>query len=269
MISRSTASFGLVVALSVFPGMAPSANAQSAPAVATTSHLITAADYPRASIRLREQGTVGVAYTINADGTVSDCTETHTSGKPRLDEAACRMVIRRWRYKPATEDGKPVPVSTTANIVFQFRRGPPGNELALGQEAVTRKDYAEALALWMPLAEQGNPAARAGLGVLYANGQGVAQNYAEAAMWYQLAATQGFAFAQLSLGLLYERGQGVPENPLKALMWFTLASRSTDDIGMRAAQNNERLRQRMAQPQIDEVDAMVARCRQSQYKDCG
>jgi len=148
-------------------------------------------------------------------------------------------------------------------------RRPPRNELALGQEAVTRKDYAAALNLWTPLAEQGNPAARAGLGVLYANGQGVAQDFAEAARWYQLAAAQGFPFAQLSLGLLYESGQGVPENPLKALMWFTLASRSTDDIGVTARQNNERLRQRMAQPQIDEVDALVARCRQSQYEDCG
>ena len=269
MTSRSTASFALAVALSVCPDMATAANAQSTRPVPLNDHVITAADYPTQSIRLDEQGTVGVAFTINADGAVTDCNVTHTSGKPRLDEAACRMVIRRWLYKPATEDGKPVAVPTTANIVFQLRRAPQRNVLALGQEAVTRGDYAEAIVLWGPLAEQGNPAARAGLGVLYANGQGVAQDYAEAARWYQLAASQGFPFAQLSLALLYESGRGVPENPLRALMWFTLASSSQGDIGVTAGQNNERLRQRMAQPQIDEVDAMVARCRQSQFKDCG
>jgi TonB family protein len=217
---------------------------------------------------LEEQGTVGVAFTINTDGTVTECSVAISSGKPRLDEAACAMVIRRWRYKPATLDGTPLAQRTTANIVFQLRRETGRNELARGQAAVSRGDYAAAIALWTPLAEQGNPAARSGLGVLYANGQGVTQDYTEAARWYQLAATQGFAFAQVSLAQLYESGRGVPENPLKALMWFTLALYDQGDVGVMARQNNERLRQRMAQPQIDDVDAMVARCRQSLYKDC-
>jgi len=265
MTSRSTTAFALVAALSL---STTTANAQPKPAIALTDHIIRAEDYPRQSIRLEEQGTVGVAFTINADGAVTECSVAISSGKPRLDEAACAMVIRRWRYKPATENGMPVPTNTTANIVFQLRRGPIRNELALGQAAASRGDYAAAIALWTPLAEQGNPAARSGLGLLYANGQGVTQDYAEAARWYQLAASQGFQFAQVSLAQLYEGGRGVPENPLKALMWFTLASFAPDDVGATAKQNNERLRQRMAQPQIDQVDAMAARCRGSQYKDC-
>ena len=75
-----------------------------------------------------------------------------------------------------------------------------------------------------------------------------------------------FLGQQVSLALLYESGRGVPESPLKALMWFTQASSAQGDVGVTAAQNNERLRQRMAQPQIDEVDAMVSRCRQSRYE---
>jgi len=31
------------------------------------------------------------------------------------------MVKRRWKYKPATQDGKPVAQATTANVVFQLR----------------------------------------------------------------------------------------------------------------------------------------------------
>jgi TonB family protein len=265
MTSKSTTVLALATAVCM---STTAANGQPTPAIALTDHIIRAEDYPRQSIRLNEQGTVGVAFTINTVGTVTECSVTISSGMPRLDEAACAMVIQRWRYKPATENGMPTLQYTTANIVFQLRRGPIRNELALGQAAVSRGDYAAAIALWTPLAEQGNPAARSGLGVLYANGQGVAQDHAEAARLYQLAAAQGFAFAQVSLAQLYESGRGVPENPLKALMWFTLASFAQDDVGAMAKQNNERLRQRMAQSQIDEVDAMATRCRRSQYKDC-
>jgi TonB family protein len=266
MASRSTTALALATVVCV---SATVAEAQPTPAIAITDHLIRAEDYPRQSIRLDEQGTVGVAFTINTDGAVTECSVAHSSGLPRLDEAACALVIRRWRYRPATENGMPVTQNTTANIVFQLRRpGEARNELALGQAAVSRGDYATAIARWRPLAEQGNPAARSGLGVLYANGQGVTQDYAEAARWYRLAAAQGFAFAQVSLAQLYESGRGVAENPLKALMWFTLATFDQGDVGAMAKQNNERLRQRMAQPQIDEVDAMAARCRLSQYKDC-
>jgi protein TonB len=91
------------------------------PAVATTSHAVTADDYPAISIRLQEQGTVAIKFVIGADGSVSNCEVSTPSGKPRLDEAACRMVQRRWKYKPATQDGKPVSVSQQANVVFQLR----------------------------------------------------------------------------------------------------------------------------------------------------
>ena len=43
----------------------------------------------------------------------------------------------------------------------------------------------------MPLADQGQAAARRILGLVYANGHGVAQNQAEVAKWYRLASEQG------------------------------------------------------------------------------
>lgn len=91
------------------------------PAVATTSHAVTADDYPAISIRLQEQGTVAINFVVGADGNVSQCEVATASGKPRLDEAACRMVQRRWKYKPATQDGKPVSVKQSANVVFQLK----------------------------------------------------------------------------------------------------------------------------------------------------
>jgi hypothetical protein len=56
--------------------------------------------------------------------------------------------------------------------------------------AAGRDDYATALRLFRPLADQGNALAQYALGVMYDNGQGVQQNYAEAAKWYRKAADQ-------------------------------------------------------------------------------
>ena len=59
--------------------------------------------------------------------------------------------------------------------------------------AYQRGDYATAYALTRPLADEGVARAQFNLGVMYAKGQGVAQDYAEAAKWYRLAADQGHA----------------------------------------------------------------------------
>jgi len=74
-----------------------------------------------------------------------------------------------------------------------------------GLAAYKRQDYVAALALWRPLAEQGDPRAQNALGDLYGTGKvRVSQNrdegYAEAVKWYRKAAEQGLAAAQSSLG---------------------------------------------------------------------
>jgi TPR repeat protein len=57
-----------------------------------------------------------------------------------------------------------------------------------GEAAYQRQDYATALQLWRPLADQGSAKAQYGLGGMYYKGQGVAQNHAEAMKWYRFAA---------------------------------------------------------------------------------
>jgi hypothetical protein len=57
--------------------------------------------------------------------------------------------------------------------------------------AVKRRDYATALRLIRPLAEQGDASAQYNLGVFYDNGLGVPQDKVSAYMWLNLAATQG------------------------------------------------------------------------------
>ena len=57
--------------------------------------------------------------------------------------------------------------------------------------ALKRRDYATAVRLIRPLAEQGNANAQYNLGVFYDNGLGVPQDKVRAYMWFSLSASQG------------------------------------------------------------------------------
>ena len=95
-------------------------------------------------------------------------------------------------------------------------------------DAYTRGEYAAAVRLYRPLAEQGNAEAQWRLGFMYEQGKGVPQDYSEAAKWYRLAAEQGNAPAQLGLGTLYYNGRGVPQDDAEAVKWYRLAAEQGD-----------------------------------------
>jgi TPR repeat protein len=80
------------------------------------------------------------------------------------------------------------------------------------EAAVKRGDYAEALAGFRVLADQGHAEAQLNLGFMYANGKGVAEDVAEAMKWWRKAAEQGYASAQHNLGVSYANGEGVAED---------------------------------------------------------
>ena len=90
--------------------------------------------------------------------------------------------------------------------------------------AYNQGDYATALRLWRPLAEQGSPAAQYNLGIMHSSGEGVPLDYSEAARLYRLAAEQGYASAQYNLGSAYYQGEGVTKNYAEAAKWFRLAA---------------------------------------------
>jgi periplasmic protein TonB len=62
-------------------------------------------DYPSASRRLEEEGTVSLKFLIGADGRVLQAEIEKTSGFPRLDEAA-RNTLSKCQFRPGTIDGK-------------------------------------------------------------------------------------------------------------------------------------------------------------------
>jgi TonB family protein len=78
---------------------APSGPRQAAP----LNTYFSTDDYPRDARRLREQGTVGFSVLVGADGRVTDCVVTSSSGSASLDAATCRIVRERARYRPARD----------------------------------------------------------------------------------------------------------------------------------------------------------------------
>jgi hypothetical protein len=65
-----------------------------------------------------------------------------------------------------------------------------------GVMAHLKRDYATAMRLWRPLAEQGNAMVQHSVGEMYARGQGVPRDYVQAHMWFSLSAAQGHEIAQ-------------------------------------------------------------------------
>jgi TPR repeat protein len=94
------------------------------------------------------------------------------------------------------------------------------------------QDYGKAREWYQKAADAGNADAMVGLGVLYQSGQGVAQDYVEAREWYQKAADAGNAHGMNKLGLLYENGQGVTQDYGKAREWYQKAAHVGDPIAM-------------------------------------
>ncbi|MDE2133547.1 MAG: energy transducer TonB [Alphaproteobacteria bacterium] len=77
-------------------------------------------NYPSISQRLGEEGTTQVAFTVTADGTVTNPTVAKSSGSERLDAAALNCVVD-WHYHPAIEAGKPVAVGLRANVQWRLK----------------------------------------------------------------------------------------------------------------------------------------------------
>ena len=96
-----------------------------------------------------------------------------------------------------------------------------------GWDAFGRGDYNGALAIWQPLAEQGDAAMQLLVGSIYDYGQGVPQDDAEAAKWYERAAKQGSAKGQYQLGAVYARSPQI-KDPVKGYKWLTIAARTLD-----------------------------------------
>lgn len=67
------------------------------------SSWVTTEDYPSRALREEREGTTTIAWDVDAEGKIVNCRVTASSGSPDLDEASCKNVTRRGRYKPAVD----------------------------------------------------------------------------------------------------------------------------------------------------------------------
>ncbi|MHA1573776.1 MAG: tetratricopeptide repeat protein [Alphaproteobacteria bacterium] len=140
--------------------------------------------------------------------------------------------------------------------------------LERAEAAYFRGDYADAMQMMLPLAEQGDRHAQYLIGFMYERGQGVSKDPLKAADWYGRAAERGNAFAQNNLGVLYKHGRGVSQDYVQAYKWFNLAAVSylPAEFGHRerAILNQQSVAEKMTPDQISAAEKLAEAFRDSQ-----
>ncbi len=85
------------------------------------SSWVTTEDYPAGALRSRVEGTTGTRLAVSAEGRVTNCEVTSSSGDSSLDQATCRNLTRRARFTPALDrDGNPVASTFNRRVVWRI-----------------------------------------------------------------------------------------------------------------------------------------------------
>jgi hypothetical protein len=142
--------------------------------------------------------------------------------------AAMLQSVARWSAPQKTGDAPADPKQRVAFYSGRAKTGDANAEFALAvlyaKGDGVAQDYAAAAKWFHAAAEHGVPRAQYDLGVLYERGRGVTLDYAEAAAWYQKAAEQNYALAQYNLAVAYTKGEGVDRDAAKAAAWYHRAA---------------------------------------------
>ena len=106
------------------------------------------------------------------------------------------------------------------DIAYEYQHGTGGKSV----------DYAKAMKYYLIAVKEGNAVPMVDIGLMYANGQGVAKDDVEAVKWYRNAAEQGNTSGQCNLGYMYEHGYGVGKDLVEAVKWYRKAAEQGDAI---------------------------------------
>jgi protein TonB len=103
------------------PLPAPKQAAKAAAPRGNPGSWVTPDDYPSRALREERTGTTGFRLTIGADGRVSDCQITSSSGHGDLDAETCKQLMRRARFRPAEDsDGNAMASSYASRVVWRI-----------------------------------------------------------------------------------------------------------------------------------------------------
>lgn len=101
------------------PPPAPPAPPRVATKATQRGGSISDEDYPPSSIRNEESGTAVARFTINTDGRVTECNASGASAS--LDAETCKLIIRRFRFKPALDaSGSPVAETRSQRVTWRL-----------------------------------------------------------------------------------------------------------------------------------------------------
>ena len=82
---------------------------------------VTNDDYPPSAKRNEESGTTGVRVEVGTDGKPTGCSVTSSSGSGTLDDAACRLLMRRAKFTVAKDaDGNALPFSWNSRFTWRL-----------------------------------------------------------------------------------------------------------------------------------------------------
>jgi TPR repeat protein len=170
-----------------------------------------------ASILLPGSGSVKAAYS----------TESFIPDPP--NNLGCEGAAYRYNLEQSQRTADAV-AAKSSPVTSAQSASPLENGLA----AEKRGDWKAAFWLLIPLAEQGNPSAEAGIGYIFENNDSPLKDKEKAMEWFHKAADQGNADAQNGLGAMYYNGEGVTKDNTEAMKWFRKAA----DQGNADAQEN-------------------------------
>lgn len=97
------------------PGPQPSTRLEYASAPAPS--------YPPEALARELEGTVMLRVLVDVDGSPLSVEIDRSSGHRKLDDAARRQVLRKWKFKPAIKDGQAIQVYGIVPVSFTLTRG--------------------------------------------------------------------------------------------------------------------------------------------------
>jgi periplasmic protein TonB len=102
------------------PPAAPTVN-KAASAKGNPATWFSTDDYPARALREEAEGTVGISWEINEQGRAENCRVTQSSGNADLDEASCRVLMRKARYTPALDqNGNPMRTTSSRRVSWKM-----------------------------------------------------------------------------------------------------------------------------------------------------
>jgi TonB family protein len=123
-IAQSTVFAGAILAAALTalsPAAARTAKATGPVPLTAPGSWLTEDDYPASAMHVRDHGLTVFALAIDAQGRVSSCRITASSGSAILDEATCRLITERGRFTPARDArGRAVPGQFASRVRWQF-----------------------------------------------------------------------------------------------------------------------------------------------------